>query len=84
MTLQETEQPPSLGGSQGYQRVGEAWDISSRLYERKKRQAWALAWADYHAEQAGRLEAVLAERVAHHRQEESRYREMLTTVEGAA
>jgi hypothetical protein len=66
------------------QTLGDAWELGSRLYEEQKRREWALAWASYHGDQAGRLEAVLTERVAHHRQEESRYREMLTTMEGAA
>jgi hypothetical protein len=75
LTLQETE--PGALPSQGYQRVGEAWEISSRLYDRRRQQELAEAWASYHGDQAGRLESVLTERVAYHRREQARYRAML-------
>ena len=74
MTLQETE--PGALPSQGYQRVGEAWEISSRLYERRRQQELAEAWAAHHAAHALRLEAVLGDRVEYHRREEARYRAM--------
>ena len=62
----------------GYPGDPDAWEISSRVYEERKRQEWAHAWADYHADQAARIQAVLSNLVDYHRRERQRYEGMLS------